>query len=227
MKNHFLKVLLVSFGLFAFQGCMPDDAPIPKRIQIQLNIENVGTAVEREGNSVNIQEIKMLMDQFILDTEGEARIRANQPAILRYTESNAGSNISVFAGQIGFEFDTFTGIEIFIQQPDPQDNIPDRDLISGGERFSIFIEGTYNGEEFVYRSKTSFAKLMDFSTISIDGEEETLAILLKSDVQDFFINPETGQVLDPGQESNSETIDALIQESFSVEASARQSLPLN
>lgn len=227
MKTQILRLLIISFGLFALQGCMPEDAPIPKRIQIKLNVENVGTAVEREGNTVNVQEVKMLMDQFILDTDVEARIQANRPAILRYAESNAGSDISVFAGQIGFQYDTFTAIEIFIQQPDPQDNIPDRDLITAEDRYSIFIEGTYNGEEFVYRSKTSFTKLMDFDSISINGEEETLAILLRSDVQSFLIDPETGQILDPREESNSETIDALIEESFSVEASAEQSLPLN
>lgn len=228
MKTRFLSIAVVILGLFLIQGCLPEDAPVPKRIAIQLNIDNVGTSVEREGNAVNIEVIKIMMDHFILSTEGEARLEANRPSILRYRKADAGSNAPVFAGEIGFDFNTFTSIEMFVQQPDPQDNIPDRDLIDDGERYSIFMEGTYNGEPFEYKSKFTFTELLDFaSAVTINGEEETLFILLRSDVQDFLIDPETGQVLDPRDADNADTIDSLISESFSVEASSEASLPLN
>lgn len=227
MKTKFLNFIVVVVSLFLIQGCLPEDAPVPKRIAIQFNVTNVGTSVEREGNSVNVETIKIMMDHFILSTDGEARLEANRPSILRYRDSDTG-NAPVFAGQLGFDFSTFTSIEMFIQQPDPQDNIPDRDLIDDGERYSIYMEGTYNGEAFEYQSKFTFNELLDFSSaVTIDGEEETLLILLLSDVADFMIDPETGQVLDPRQEENTDTIASLISQSFSVEASAEASIPLN
>jgi len=223
----FVSVLLIGIIL---AGCLPEEAPISKRIDLNFNVARTGLAITDGTDSVTVNEIKMAMDRFIVDTDGDARLESRpNTLIFRYTDSNAGNDEQVFAGSFGFaQFDVFSGMEIFLEPVQPEDSIGDPDLFEDGDGITLFFSGQFNGEAFEYKSTFVDSVLFDFSSnVELNEDRETLKIRLLSDISDFLIDPVSDNIISPVDDANRSKIDSLYKIALQLEATAEQSIPFN
>jgi hypothetical protein len=145
--------------------------------------------------------------------------------IFEFREQDWGTNREIFGGNLGYsDFRTFTAIEIFVDPAEEGEGFIDSDLAISGEFYSLYLEGSYNGSSFVYRSKVSFDKLLDHATVTINEDRETLDIRLSNTISEFIIDPQTNEIIDPTDENNSAQIDSLFEVSINVEATSKSSL---
>lgn len=224
--------LLLLATLLLLSGCLPDAPPAPKRISMSFLAEGIGdqnSELTAGGDTLVLSEIKLFLNSFILDTRQEARLEAQEGFILQYESRDSGLDSDQFAGELGYDdFDVFTGFEFFIAPPPDSISVPDTDLVTGGERFSIVLRGNYNGSEFEYKSKGELNRLLDFdSGVNLGGENEILRVRLLTDVQEFMIDPEEGRILSPTDPADSSAIITRLENSFDVEAFAESVLPGN
>lgn len=227
MKKIIVPFIFLLFGAVTLQGCLPEEPPIAKRISLRFNADNLDTDITRGDDTIYIDEVKLVLDKFNLLTEGEAALEtAIDILVMRYTDRD-GLDAIVIESNIGFDFSRFTGIHLFIAEPNDDDAIDDPELRDGSETYAVIINGTYNGDEFSYRSQLQHDEIFEFdSTVRLDADEETLRVRVLTDVVNWIIDPQTDQILDPTIPDNSTRINQLIAESLSVEGDSYRSLPL-
>ena len=59
--------------------------------------------------------------------------------------------------------DFYTKVKFQIHKPENNETPPDPEFVSGTQRYSFIIKGTYNGSSFVYKSKNSANIVISFS----------------------------------------------------------------
>ncbi len=234
MNSYRYSLFLIAAAavLLAVSGCIPDAPLVPKRVSMSFLAEGVGDGtgeLTSNDDTLTVSEIKLYLDSFILETEGEARLRARQQVILFYEDAYAGNESFQFASEMGYDdFNTFTGFEFNISPPPADLNINDQDLVTDGERFSIVMKGTYNGDDFLYKSKAELNRLLNFSSdVHLDDDAETLKLRVVIDVADVMVDGESGRILSPTDPDDASQIDSQIEQSIRVEASAKSAVPTN
>ncbi|MDZ7771926.1 MAG: hypothetical protein U5K31_04195 [Balneolaceae bacterium] len=225
----FVSLMAGLFVLSLLSGCLQDVPSVPKRVNMTFLVDPVGSqnrTIERNGNELVVSEVKLYLGSFILETTGEARLEANQGIILNYDASNSGIENFIFAGELGYDdFNDFNAFEYFVNPPPDSISVPDTDLVSGGSRYSIYMKGTYNGEDFEYHSSSNLNHRLTFETVSIGADKEILKLRIVCFVDEFLVDPQTQQILDPRESSNTDRIDQLLMESLDVEASSESTIP--
>ncbi|MDX1587148.1 MAG: hypothetical protein R3222_10395 [Balneolaceae bacterium] len=108
-------------------------------------------------------------------------------------------------------------IEFDVHKPEDTETPPDPDFkigTSGDERFSVIIQGTYNGENFTYRSSENMDQEIEFSTpLNITEDTDRINVTLTVDLSEWFTD-ENGNPLDPTLVDNENAIDDSIERSF-------------
>lgn len=108
-------------------------------------------------------------------------------------------------------------IEFDVHKPEDDETPPDSDFKvgdSGDERFSIIIRGTFDGEDFLFRSNENMEQEIELaSPLEIDQDTENINVTLTVDISQWFID-EDGNVLDPNNPENEDAIDESIERSF-------------
>lgn len=232
MHNSFRLILFSILVSLFVSGCLAETELIPRRVSLHFNVDGVGGEpgeLTAEGDTLRVTQLKYYLNSFILDTESAARLQANVGVIMRFRVQDAGSDVRRFSGNLGYQdFSTFTGMEYFIQPPPDSLTIPDSDLVEDGQRYSIAIRGTLNGSDFLYRSKANLDQILDFENdITIGADAETLRILLMTDIEDLFLDSQTGRILSPVNSADSAQIVTNVEQHLRVEASAERFLPNN
>lgn len=221
--------ILIAFGLIVSlaAGCLPDEESlIPNRIDFRFNVENVGTEIKRGQDSIEVREVKFLLDKFILDTDTDARLPSDgvDALVLRYVPSD-GQDEEIIATPIQYDFENFTGVELLVDKANQDDAIDDDDFKDGDETYAFIFKGKYNGNDFVYRSKVQFSKLFEFpSTVTLTADKETLVLRILTNVEEWIVDPDTDQVIDPTDTQNISKIDSLLEVSLGVDAYADTSV---
>lgn len=224
-----LSALLVPLFMV---GCLNEKELVPKRMTLNFQVDGVGGEtgeLTAEGDTLNITQVKYYLNSFILETGDGARLQANIGVVLRYRTQDAGDDVRSFAGDLGYdEFSTFDGMEFFIQPPPDSVSVPDQDLVESGERYSVAIRGSYNGSDFLYRSKANLNENLTFdSGVTIGADAETLRVLLLTSIGEIFMDSQSGRILSPVDPADSSQIVTNIEQSLQVEASAERFLPSN
>ncbi|NGP75281.1 hypothetical protein G3570_01440 [Balneolaceae bacterium YR4-1] len=108
-------------------------------------------------------------------------------------------------------------IEFDVHKPEDNETPPDPDFkvgTSGDERFSVIIQGTYNGEEFTYRSSENMEQELELSTpLNITEDTDRINVTLTVNLSEWFVD-ENNNPLDPTLVDNENAIDESIKRSF-------------
>lgn len=159
-----------------------------RRIEFKNDLEDDGIA----DDSLDFQTDPMVV---ILNLDGNV----NELAV---TEVQPGS---------------YDEIEFDVHKPEDMETPPDSDFRigdSGDERFSIIISGTYNGENFTYRSNENMDQELELATpLVITEDTESINVTLRVDLSNWFVD-ENGNPLDPFSIDNASDIDDSIERSF-------------
>lgn len=108
-------------------------------------------------------------------------------------------------------------IEFEVHKPEDDETPPDSDFKigdSGNERFSIIIRGTFDGEDFLFRSNENMEQEIELtSPLEISEDTENINVTLTVDLSEWFVD-ENGNALDPTNPDNEDAIDESIERSF-------------
>lgn len=223
-----MKRLLLLLPLVLYlSACLETTDPgIPNRVALDFRVGNIGSNIERQQDTLNVTQVKLLLDRFNLLTDTEAKLQTDVgPLIMSYTTLD-GEYSRVVEGNVGYQdINTFTGINLFIDVLDSGESISDPDFSGTDANYSIVIRGTYNGDEFFYRSQASFNRQLDFAgPVDLGSDSKTLQMNILTNVNSFMLDPETNEILSPNEPANTAKIDSLLRESLTVNASAMNTL---
>lgn len=114
---------------------------------------------------------------------------------------------------LGF-YDEF---ELEVDGIDEDDNVSDPDFTEGSDETSIVIKGTYNGEDFTFKSEEDFELEFEFNPpIEVKETTNSVAIDLTVDVSSWFVDG-SGNELDPTDPNDHDQIEENIKNSFDAE----------
>lgn len=221
-----MKKLILSsiLGITLFASCIQTPEPdVPRRVAVVLNVDNVGSDIVLEQDTINVEDVKLLADKINFNFLDD-RVLQTQPdaLVMTYRSIFNGEDETIVDANIGIDdFQGFEGLDLFIDVPQEGDDIIDNEFFGDPNNFSFIIEGEYNGRIFTYKSGPIFEKNFTFdSDIELNNENETLLARIIYDMREVLINPENNRIMDPDNPDNSATIDSLLQESLDIEATA-------
>lgn len=165
-----------------------------------------------DAMSINITEAKALITEVELETEpsGISHHIRIQPFVIYF--HTGGAVVTVTSGNL--PSGTFNKIKFKIHKPEDTEPIPDpefREGTSGSQRYSFIIKGTYNGNNFVYKSRKSMNMVIYLAAPITTGNSSRNITLLVNPVLWFSSN---GGILDPGNTNNFDEIDDNLKNSF-------------
>jgi len=95
----------------------------------------------------------------------------------------------------------------------------DGNLFNDSQTFSFFMRGSLNNVDFIYQSDPEFNKQFRFFPVVLTETDELLVLRLLTSVEEIFTDVD-GTFLPPNIPDNKEIIDANLEASFELEASA-------
>jgi len=107
--------------------------------------------------------------------------------------------------------DIYTKIKFQIHKPENNETPSDPEFVSGSERYSFIVKGTYNGSSFVYKSKKSLYVSVNF-TPKVNLNYKTMNITIAFNELGWFKNGTSD--LNPSNPANENLIDENIKNSF-------------
>jgi len=107
--------------------------------------------------------------------------------------------------------DFYTKAKFQIHKVEDNESSPDPEFISGSQRYSFIIKGTFNGTPFVYKSKKSANIVINFSnTVNINLKKMNITLVFNPAA--WFAAGSNS--LNPSDPQNETTIDDNIKSSF-------------
>ena len=112
----------------------------------------------------------------------------------------------------------YYGLFMHISRPDSADSAKYPNFVSGSswkDRYSLIVKGTYNGQDFVYKSHRNFILGMPiYPPVTISDSTASVNVKMLVNTSRWFVNPWTGKTLDPTDSTNFRMIDWSIMRSF-------------
>lgn len=173
-----------------------------------------------QSSHVTITEAKMLIRgvEFKSDLEGDGipddslDYKAG-PFVVNLNLDGSLNEVAVSEVPSG----QYDEIEFDVHKPEDNETPPDPDFKigdSGDERFSIIIKGTYNGQDFTYRSRENMKQEIELSPpLTIDEDTENINVTMRVDLSQWFVD-ENGNPIDPTNTNMRNEIDDSIERSF-------------
>lgn len=216
-SNIFFATVLAAF---VATGCSISDSNnnAPKPVSVNMQVATTGTAPvapkTTSSNHVTLSSVKMLVEELELESVEEDSLDfeiENQVINLPLD----GTPYQLAAANIppGL-YDEF---ELEIEGLDDDDVVNDPDFTGGSDEISIVIKGTYNGEDFTFKSEEDFEIEFEFSPpIQIDENTTNVDINLMVDIDSWFVDS-SGNELDPTDPGDREQIEENIKKSFKAD----------
>jgi hypothetical protein len=189
----------------------------PKNVSIKMQLNTNSTAAKYKAVSLDsLTEIKFLVEELELESVSDdsadfevENLIVNLPldgSVIELTSQNI---------PVGF-YDEF---EMEIEHDEDGNAVNDPDFIKEGDEdgYSIVIKGSYNGEEFMFRTDTDFEIEMDLNPpLEISETSGSPSVAINIDSSSWFVDS-NGTALDPNDPANQELIEDNIKNSFDAE----------
>lgn len=218
------KLLLLPILALLFSSCLTNGEEGQTRDQLVFNITftNISTPVIVQEDTLEIVSVRFIAGRTTLqNNSGDSLLVIGNPFQISYQRSPI-ETVGITQGNFDSEA-VFNSIAFEIKQAEQSDingsNIDADAFIEGtsdDQRYSMIINGTFNGEDFTYKSTRNFNLLFPFEDNS-GGNQDALIynIPLESNVENWFINQQDDSLLDPSDPDNASAINNNIE--FSVE----------
>lgn len=201
-------------------GCLSDgEIPRPSRVQVALELDNVVSSdpITAGDDAMNISRIRLLHGSsfFRLGEDSLYLLQTSQSRAVEQFDSGSENPTPLATGNL------FKGeyqlLNIQFPRADSTNSGVVDSVFSEGGRFSIVVEGEYNGESFTYKAARSFETIQNFEPpLDVPEFDESYVFLIYSNVADWFAVTDSTSLLDPSDETNSDMINANIADSFTI-----------
>lgn len=227
MIRHKLSTILLLASLvlqLVISGCDTTNSTNDDTTSLSLSLavqnSNQATDNTTQSSHLTITEAKILIREIELESDLEDDGIADDsldfetgPVAVNLNLDGSLNPISVNEVPAG----RYDEIEFEIHKPEDNETPPDPDFkigTSGDERFSVIVRGTYNGQDFLYRSTENMEQEIELgSPLIIEEGQGNINVTLTIDLSRWFVD-ENGNELDPTLEDNRDEIDESIKRSF-------------
>lgn len=223
-SQHFLFIL--PFALLLFSGCNSTGSdPGQPTLALTVAAKNAPMASGKQNTTVQnthvtITEAKMLIREVELKSDLEDDGVADDSLDFKSDSFVAVLNLDGTPNEVAFNevpAGTYDEIEFEVHKPEDNETPPDPDFktgTSGDERFSIIVSGTYDGQNFTYRSRENMEQEIELTTpLTITEDSGPVSVTLSVDLSEWFVD-ENGNLLNPTVAENQNAIDDSIRRSF-------------
>ena len=206
-----LTLLLMSGIVFASCDALSTNSDEePSGLQILMKIDGNSDSANL-NNEITIQEVKFFVEELELDgTKGTRDIEIEDFIV---TLPVNGTPTLIFDKEImSGVYDEF---ELEIEKPDDDYPINDFDFRDETGSYSLIVKGTFNGDDFTFRTDEDIEIEKDLKPPFKVEEERNGVFTINIDVASWFIN-RNGETLNPNDYRNTETIIKNIKKSFNL-----------
>lgn len=214
MRRYIFVFLL--FPFFMAMGCLDvgdfDDPNTSFDLTFDLD-DGVGDDYVVESDTLIMIGAKFIIDNIELEAVGDNEVFAPNNVLVQISGFDLGDGFNVGGGEIFGG--NYTGVSYDLTTADSGTEIIDPELVVRNDqgdvidRFSFIINGVYNKEPFLFKSRLKTRVRVDFEENVVMPEKlGTLQATLLGDWRRWFVKD--GELLDPNNSNNQE----LIEENF-------------
>ena len=209
VKSKFLFIILAFVGILTVNGCKEDTvSTTPDNVDLSA----MGTSDSTDATGIlRLDEVKILVKDIKLNVANNNQDSTNFKVGPYVLSLNLLSQINVMSTALIPE-GTYDKVRFMIHKLEDNEVSPDPDFVSGTERYSVVVRGSYNGIPFIYKSTKSAHQKLTFPNSLIITDLGKSNITLKVCPYIWFID--NGVYLDPTDESNRNNIDNNIKENI-------------
>lgn len=188
-----------------------EDASLQLQMQVQAPAMTAKQfAGNQEAADLTITEVKLYIDEMELESvENDSLDFEIEDFIVNLPLD--GTPLTITEQQLpqGI-YDEF---ELEIEKADDDITVSDSDFRDETGTYSMVVKGTYNGEDFTFRSAEDFELELELNPPLELGESESSTLVIAVDVSSWFTGS-SGEILDPNNPNNTERIHENIEDSF-------------
>lgn len=218
LQKLFTPLLFLASLLLIITGCnlANSDNETPKDVAVTMQIQTSATAAKFKAQSVDsLTEIKFVVEELELESATEDSMDFEVENLIVNLPLD-GSRIQLTSQAIPAGF--YDEFELEIEHDEDAQLFDDPDFYDGDTRFSIVIKGSYNGEEFMFRSQEDFEIELELNpALEISENAGSPQVAINIDTSLWFLDAQ-GNPLDPTDPANYITINENIEQSFDAEA---------
>ena len=221
MKNP-VKLLLLPVLLLFLNSCLTSnqEADTSNRLVITFQFAGINDEMVVQDDTLRIRNLRFLYGQTTVNNSNDTlTINDN---IIQVTHQLSNSEVKGLANGTFQSNEVYSSLNFEIkqaEQPEEGDgsNFDVDAFIEGdadNQRYSMIIEGSYNGDSFVFKSTRNF----NFTFPIEDNSNGTAGNLIynlpmRTDVSGWFANTAEGGLLNPADPSNATAINNQIESS--------------
>ena len=198
---------------FIFSGCTTDsivDNNSSDNLSLSVKANN---QIDNPANTLTISSAKFLVKEIEFETEGSSNSHKFKIGPYVVNLNMSGTLIEIINGTI--PSGKYEKIKFKIHKPEDNEPIPDpefREGTSGQQRYSVIAKGTFNGVNFVYKSRESINMKLTFQNlINITSTSAFNVTAIVNPYKWFSFN---SNYIDPSNPNNTNIIDDNIKNSF-------------
>lgn len=216
------KIIIAAvFATFIAAGCSISDSnnnstPKPVSVNIQTTVPGSGPVAPKTKSSshVTLTSVKLLVEELELESvEDDSSDFEIEDQVVELPLDGSPYQLSA-ANIVPGLYDEF---ELEIDGIDEDDNISDPDFSDGSDETSIVIKGTYNSQDFTFKSEEDFEFEFEFNPpIQIDENTNNVDINLMINIDSWFVD-DSGNELDPTDPDDRDQIEENIENSFEAD----------
>jgi len=159
---------------------------------------------------INIGEVKLYIREMELGGARRTKDFKTKDFILNLPLDGTPFHITHVNIPAGY----YDELELDIKKPSNSVTIDDPDFRDGSGRYSLVVNGTFNGVDFTFRSDEDFEIDVDFSPHLEISSGQTSVFAIDIDFKSWFMGRD-GEFLDPDASRNANRINKNIEDSFS------------
>lgn len=197
-------------------GCSVNDSNNvgPKPVNVKMQVASSSAPKAASSNHVTLTSVKMLVEELELESvEDDSTDFEIENQVVELPLDGSSYQLSAENIASGM-YDEF---EMEVEGIDDDDNVNDPDFTEGSDETSIVIKGTYNSQDFTFKSEEDFEFEFEFNPpIQIDENTKSVDINLMINIDTWFVDG-SGNELDPTDPNNREQIEENIKNSFEAD----------
>lgn len=216
--KYFYHFLALSLAGLLLVSCLNDPNPPEQRDQLllTLNLSNVNEEIGTETDTLSISSLRFLVGNISIKNEsGDTLIVSQTPFQVTHPSQNPSQEVKgLISGSFTSEI-VYNSLDFEIKKAEAADIINasiDDAFVEGdsdSQRYSMIIQGDYNGQTFEFKSTRNFTFEFDIDDQS-DGSAGALIYNLNmtTEIGDWFQNPESPvpDLIDPSEPANASII---------------------
>ena len=218
-------LLFLSLVILAVAGIscsiFDPDIEVERRVSMNFMIEDIAQDIDRNTDTLNVRSFKFALDQFnLIGEEFELGSSNDVDTFIFSYDQNANDLRMVIDVGLGLSNDfRFNSYKMFLRPVPDNSDVLDNDFYGENRNYSLIIKGSFNGKDFTIRSATSFDKVIDYETVEVNEDEETLVLVKSVTIEDIFVD-ENDQIIDPTVSENRQAIIDNFRSSLQIEGFA-------